>query len=257
MDKKIEIISIPALTDNYIWIIHNTETNLTSVIDPAEAKPVEKVLYEKGWELNQIINTHHHYDHTNGNRDLKNNWKAELIAPKLEEEKIDNIDLKISDGEEINIAGLNASVIHTPGHTLGHLCYFLPDELILFAGDTLFSLGCGRVFEGSHKQMYDSLAKIKKLDAKTTIYSGHEYTLSNAEFAIHVDKNNADLLLQKKEIEKLRFLNKPTLPTTLEIELKCNPFLRSEKKELAKSISMQHQKPEEVFSTLRAMKDNF
>ena len=192
MNKEFEITTIKSLTDNYIWILRNNSDNLTAVIDPGESVSVNKTLKKNQWDLNQIINTHHHYDHTDGNSKLKEKWNAELVAPKQEKNKIPNIDIEVKDGDLINLAGLKAKVIHTPGHTIGHVVYYLEKEKILFAGDTIFSLGCGRVFEGSMEDMYLSLKKIKNLDPKTLIYCGHEYTENNLKFAKEVEKENSD-----------------------------------------------------------------
>ena len=257
MTNKIEIITIPALSDNYIWLIHNSENNLTAAIDPAEAEPVEKILNEKGWELNQIINTHHHFDHTNGNYKLKEKWHSQLIAPRMEKSKIPSIDLEVEDNDEIQIVGLKSKVYHTPGHTLGHVIYYIDCNKILFAGDTMFSLGCGRVFEGTMQDMYKSLEKIKAFDPQTKIYCGHEYTESNLAFSIHIDPENKNLKNLSQQIMELRKLNKPTLPTNLSIELLCNPFLRTSNDAIASKLDCDSQNPLEVFTKLRKLKDNF
>ena len=257
MTNKIEIVSIPALNDNYIWIIHNSEKYLTSVIDPSESEPVDKLLHEKGWKLDQIINTHHHFDHTNGNYDLKNKWNSELVAPKMEKSKISNIDIEVEDNDEIKIAGLKSKVIHTPGHTIGHVIYYIDEHKVLFAGDTIFSLGCGRVFEGTMKQMYESLEKIKSFHPKTKIYCGHEYTETNLTFSLSIDPNNKELEHLSQQIIKLRKARKPTLPTELSLELLCNPFLRTDKDEIANKFDCKKGNPLEVFIKLRKLKDSF
>jgi len=257
MNKDIEIITIKALSDNYIWLLRNHSKKLTAVIDPAEAEPVEKILLKNNWWLNQIINTHHHYDHTNGNLKLMEKYNAELIAPKLEQEKIQNISHLVQEGDIIDIAGLPAKILHTPGHTLGHIIYYLHNERILFAGDTIFSLGCGRVFEGTMQDMYLSLEKIKKLDPKTTIYCGHEYTESNLNFALEVDPHNNELLNFADRILTQKLKSMPTIPTILKDEINCNPFLRSDNPEIAKNIGHRKMSAQEIFKFLREMKDNF
>jgi hydroxyacylglutathione hydrolase len=157
----IEINIIGALSDNYIYLLRNNEKNLTAVVDPGDANAVIKVLNDKGWHLDEIINTHHHHDHTDGNLKLREIYGSKLIAPIYEKERISNIDIFVSDNDIISIAGIETKVIHTPGHTIGHVCYYMPDENALFSGDTLFYLGCGRVFEGSMEQMWSSLARLK------------------------------------------------------------------------------------------------
>ena len=257
MNNEIEIITIPALSDNYIFLIHNRLKNLTSVIDPAEVKPVNLILEQKGWKLDQIINTHHHHDHTQGNQSLKNTWNAKIVGPKDEEDKILDLDIQVRNLDKIKIAGLDATVIHTPGHTLGHVMYHFPNEYILFAGDTIFSLGCGRVFEGTMENMWESLVKIRDMPPNTMIYCGHEYTINNLKFALHVDPNNKDLLKFGEHIHLTRSKQKPSIPTLLSTELACNPFLRVDKDTISKSVNSDHKNPYQVFSLLRAKKDNF
>ena len=257
MNKEFEITTIKSLTDNYIWILRNNSDNLTAVIDPGESDSVNKTLKKNQWDLNQIINTHHHYDHTDGNSKLKEKWNAELVAPKQEKNKIPNIDIEVKDGDLINLAGLKAKVIHTPGHTIGHVVYYLEKEKILFAGDTIFSLGCGRVFEGSMEDMYLSLKKIKNLDPKTLIYCGHEYTENNLKFAKEVEKQNNDFNFFSNKIFNLKELALPTIPTVLEDELKCNPFLRTNNPNIALYFGVSNYSDLEIFSKLRDLKDRF
>ena len=257
MKNIFEIITIKSLSDNYIWILRNNVKNLTTVIDPADHDDVNQVLISKNWKLDQIINTHHHFDHTNGNLKLKNKWKAELIGPEKEKHKINNIDHYVADGDKVQIAGLDALVIHSPGHTLGHVMYYFENEKILFAGDTIFSLGCGRVFEGTMYDMFSSLIKIKKLDPKTLIYCGHEYTENNLKFALEVNPNNENLKNFSKKVYKLLDAGKPTVPSLLEDELKCNPFLQTENIEISKYFNEDKLKGLELFSKLRELKDKF
>ena len=257
MNKEIEIITIKSLSDNYIWLLRNNIKNLTAVIDPGESEPVNRVLFQKNWSLNQIINTHHHYDHTNGNLELKKKWGAKLTAPEEEKNKIKNIDIGVIDDDEIEIAGLNARVIHTPGHTLGHVMFYLKKEKILFAGDTIFSLGCGRVFEGSMKDMFFSLNKIKSLDPETLIYCGHEYTANNLKFALEVDKQNEDLKIFSEKITDLKRSNLPTIPSLLKDELNCNPFLRTDDVNISLYFKNKRNNNLEIFTELRNLKDKF
>ena len=257
MNKEIEIITIKSLSNNYIWLLRNNIKNLTAVIDPGESEPVNRVLFQKNWSLDQIINTHHHYDHTNGNLELKKKWGAKLTAPEEEKNKIKNVDIGVIDNNEIEIAGLKARVIHTPGHTLGHVMFYLKKEKILFAGDTIFSLGCGRVFEGSMKDMFFSLNKIKSLDPETSIYCGHEYTENNLKFALEVDKQNEDLKIFSEKITDLKRSNLPTIPSLLKDELNCNPFLRATTCEIKTAVNMENDSNENVFAELRRRRDSF
>ena len=257
MNKEIEIITIKSLSNNYIWLLRNNIKDLTAVIDPGESEPVNRVLFQKNWSLNQIINTHHHYDHTNGNLELKKKWGAKLTAPEEEKNKIKNIDIGVIDDDEIDIAGLKARVIHTPGHTLGHVMFYLKKEKILFAGDTIFSLGCGRVFEGSMKDMFFSLNKIKSLDPETLIYCGHEYTENNLKFALEVDKQNEDLKIFSEKITDLKRSNLPTIPSLLKDELNCNPFLRTDDVNISLYFKNKRNNNLEIFTNLRNLKDKF
>jgi hydroxyacylglutathione hydrolase len=257
MNKEIEIITIKSLSDNYIWLLRNNSNNLTAVIDPGESEPVNRVLFQKNWQLNQIINTHHHYDHTNGNLELKKKWGSKLIAPEKEKNKIDNIDIEVTDDNEIEIAGLRAKVIHTPGHTLGHVMFYLKKEKILFAGDTIFSLGCGRVFEGTMQDMFFSLNKIKSLDPETLIYCGHEYTENNLKFALEVERQNEDLKKFSKKITALKKSGLPTIPSFLKDELNCNPFLRTDSLNISIYFKNKGNSNLDIFTKLRNLKDKF
>ena len=253
----IEIEIVPALSDNYIYIVHNQNKSLTAVIDPGEAEPVNKTLKEKNWELNQIINTHHHYDHTAGNDTLIKASNAKLIAPLYDKQRIQDVDQYVSDKDSIQIAGFDAEVIYTPGHTLGHVCYYLKNEKVLFSGDTLFHLGCGRVFEGTMEDMKNSLKKLVDLPDDITVFCGHEYTLSNAKFCISLEPNNNDLNKKYEEILNLRNDKKPTIPFNLGEEKKLNPFLKFDNQEFKNSINLNNSNEIETFKFVRNKKDNF
>ena len=253
----IEINIISALSDNYIYLLRNTEKNITSVIDPGEAEPVEKILNQKGWHLDEIVNTHHHYDHTGGNAKLREIYGSKLIAPIYEKEQISDIDIFVSDNDIISIAGIETRVIHTPGHTIGHVCFYMPEENKLFSGDTLFYLGCGRVFEGSMEQMWSSLAKLKTLPDNTLTYCGHEYTASNAKFSNHLDPHNELLKIAFSEIKTKRANLEPTIPFNLGKEKKINPFLRVDDKVFTNSIGLNTTSVSESFKEIRLQKDNF
>ena len=238
---NIEIIK--CLQDNYSYIVLDEKNNSACVIDPSDAKPIIDFIEKKKIHLQFILNTHHHFDHVGGNKELKKIYKAKIIGFEGDKHRIPEIDIFLKDREIWKNNNFEFKIFHIPGHTLGHICFNFYNEKILFTGDTLFSLGCGRVFEGTYKQMFNSLQLIKSFSSDTNIYCGHEYTLKNSEFCLKHDPNNPNL---KKKIQKIKEkLNKnlPTLPTTIKDEIECNIFLRTENLE--------------NFSKLRDLKDNF
>ena len=253
----LEIYIINALSDNYIYLLRNEYKNITSVIDPGEAEPVINFLNNKNWHLDEVINTHHHLDHIGGNRELVDIYKSKLIAPSYENSRISNVDILVSDNEIVNITGISTKVFHTPGHTLGHVCFYMPEEKYLFSGDTLFYLGCGRVFEGTMDQMWLSLVKLRSLPDDTTVYCGHEYTLSNMKFANYIDTNNALLNKVSLEIKNKREKGLPTVPFNLGIEKKINPFLRADDDNFIKLVGLSSNNATESFGEIRLKKDNF
>ena len=253
----LEINIIDAFSDNYIYLIRNESKNITSVVDPGESTPVIKFLKSKGWHLDEIVNTHHHHDHIGGNAELLKIYKPKLIGPLYDKNRISNIDVLVSDNEFINVAGVKTKVIHTPGHTLGHVCFYMEDEKCFFSGDTMFYLGCGRVFEGTMDQMWSSLLKLRFLPNDTLVYCGHEYTSSNAKFAKHIDPNNKLLDDAIVEIKNKREKGLPTIPFELGTEKKINPFLRADDQKFIDSINLKTSNPEKFFSTMRLKKDNF
>ena len=253
----LEINIIEAFSDNYIYIIRNELKNITSVVDPGESTPVIKFLQNKGWHLDEIVNTHHHHDHIGGNAELLEIYKSKLIAPIYDKSSISNIDILVSDNDLINIAGTRTKVIHTPGHTLGHVCFYMADQKCLFSGDTMFYLGCGRVFEGTMEQMWSSLLKLRSLPDNTSVYCGHEYTSSNAKFVSHIDPNNQLLKEAITKIKNNREMGLPTVPFELGKEKKINPFLRADDLIFTNSIGFKTNNPNKAFSAMRIKKDNF
>ena len=238
---KIEIIK--CLEDNYSYLIIDEKTNYACVVDPSEAEPIANFINNKNIKLKFILNTHHHYDHVGGNSDLKKKFGAKVVGFKNDKHRIPNIDILLEDNEIWKESVFEAKIIHIPGHTSGHICFYFMNDKIVFTGDTLFSLGCGRIFEGTYKQMYDSLIKLKNLPKDTKIYCGHEYTLKNSMFCSKYDKDNKNLEKKIFEINDKLKKNLPTIPSTIGEELACNIFLR------AKNL--------EDFSKLRDLKDNF
>ena len=252
-----QITPIPCLKDNYAYIINDNTHKIIGVVDPSEASPVINFLKKKNLKLNYILNTHNHYDHIGGNIELKKLYNAKVVGFAGDKHRIPGIDIVLEDNSHWTFGSSSVKILHIPGHTLGHICFFFEKEKIVFTGDTLFSLGCGRIFEGDHKQMLTSLNKIKKLPRNTKIYCGHEYTYKNAEFCIKYDNDNVDLKKKFEQIKKLRSADLPTLPTTLEEELKSNIFLRCDQNNLKIKLNMENQEDLEVFRKVRNLKDSF
>ncbi len=219
-----QIGTIPCLTDNYAYVIIDNLSNKVGVIDPSEDLPIIEFLKKQNLKLNYILNTHHHHDHIGGNIKLKKLYNAKIVGFEGDKHRIPGIDILLKDSEYWKFGNSKIKILHIPGHTLGHICFFFEKEKIAFTGDTLFSLGCGRIFEGSHKQMLKSLNKIKKLPKNTKIYCGHEYSYKNAEFCMKYDNNNVELKKKFEKIKKLRLKNLPTIPTSLDEEMKTNIF---------------------------------
>ncbi|MEC9099917.1 MAG: hydroxyacylglutathione hydrolase [Pseudomonadota bacterium] len=252
-----EIIVVPALSDNYIYIAHDTSNKTTLVVDPSEATPVLNALKTRGWTLTHILNTHHHGDHIGGNKELIDKFNPTLIGPLSEESRIPNMHKMVKEGDKINVGGHEGLVFETPGHTHGHIAVWFKDSDALFCGDTLFALGCGRVFEGTMEQMWDSLKKLRSLPISTKIYCGHEYTLSNAKFAQDIDPKNAALQKRIRKFEAMRADGLPTIPTLLADELGTNPFLRADDASFAEGLGLNTKDPVAIFTETRSRKDNF
>ena len=252
-----QVTPIPCLTDNYAYIINDSFSKSIGVVDPSEAQPIIAYLRKNNLKLNYILNTHHHFDHIGGNLELKKIYNAKIVGFDGDKQRIPGIDIMLKDKELWNFGNSVVKILHIPGHTMGHICFFFEKERIAFTGDTLFSLGCGRIFEGDHKQMLKSLNKIKKLPLNTKIYCGHEYTYKNAEFCMKYDKDNINLNKHFEKIKKLRSNNLPTIPSSLEDELKSNIFLRCDQNELKVKLKMKNQEDFKVFKKLRDLKEVF
>ena len=238
---KIEIIK--CLQDNYSYLLINEKNQNACVIDPSEAKPIIDFVEKKNINLKFILNTHHHHDHIGGNNELKKKYGAKIVGFKNDKDRIPEIDIFVENNQTWSNESFEAKIIHIPGHTSGHICFYFPKDKIAFTGDTLFSLGCGRIFEGTYEEMFSSLNKLKKLPIDTKIYCGHEYTLKNSMFCSQHEENNKNLEKKIFEIKDKLKNNLPTIPSTIGEELACNIFLR------AKNL--------ENFSKLRDLKDNF
>jgi hydroxyacylglutathione hydrolase len=247
----------PCLGDNYGYLIHDEENDLTAAIDTPEAGKIEEALEAKGWKLTHILNTHHHYDHSGGNEELKNKWGCVIVGSKSDAARIPGIDEQVGDGDTYTFGNHTAKVLDVSGHTQGHIAYYFEADQILFSGDALFALGCGRLFEGSAEQMWTSLQKLIALPDDTTVYCAHEYTQSNAKFALTVEPQNSELQERVKVIDELRSANKPTVPSNLGVEKRTNPFLRPMSSDLQETLGMTTAPLVDVFAETRLRKDSF
>jgi len=237
--------------------VHDPESGLTASIDAPEEQPIIDAAARRGWTITHIFTTHHHTDHVEANLVLKQKFGLEIIGPVNEAVAIPGLDRTVADGDEFHFGDHLVRVIETPGHTAGHICFHFPDDKILFAADTLFALGCGRLFERSASDMWSSLQKLAVLPDETAIYFGHEYTLSNARFALTIDPDNERLKTRAAEIEELRADGKFTIPTMMGLEKETNPFLRPADPAIRRNLIMEGRTNEEVFAEIRKRKDNF
>ena len=252
---KIEII--PCLNDNYSYLIHDEISNTVAIVDPSEFIPCDTIISKNYKKLDFILNTHHHYDHVGGNEELKKKYNSKVLGFENDKNRIPQIDTVLKDNQEFKIGTLNFTTIFIPGHTRGHVAFYFKKERVVFSGDTLFSLGCGRVFEGTYKQMFQSLNKLKNLPGETKVYCGHEYTFKNLEFCLKFNPNN-DFLKKKKDNIKLSLKNKkPTIPSTIADEIKANIFFRVNDPDVKKAINLENSPDIEIFTKLRDLKDNF
>ncbi len=236
------IETIRCLEDNFSYILIDQNKN-ACVIDPSESEPIINFVEKNNIKIKYILNTHHHFDHIGGNKELKKKYNAKIVAYKNDLHRIPDVDISLKNNQIWTAENFKSKIIHIPGHTNGHICFFFENEKIAFTGDTLFSLGCGRIFEGTYEEMFSSLKKLKELPKETKIYCGHEYTLKNSEFCLKYDKNNKRLQKKITEIKNKVNNNIPTVPSTIDDEIACNIFLR------AKTLG--------EFSKLRDLKDNF
>ena len=238
----LEVVPVPVLTDNYVWLVHDSESGETAAVDPSVADPVLAAAAAKGWQLSQVLNTHWHPDHTGGNAAIQSATGSPIIAP-AEAERVSKVDGVMAEGDRVRVCGAEALVWEIPAHTAGHIAYYFEDEGMIFVGDTMFAMGCGRLFEGTAEQMYANLQRIAALPGDVRIYCGHEYTLANARFAADVEPNNAAVAARLKKVEALRASGDVTLPTTVAEERETNPFVRATNWE--------------EFARLRSAKDSF
>jgi hydroxyacylglutathione hydrolase len=255
--SPLQIEILPAFSDNYIYLLRESKRGTTGVVDPGAAEPVLARLDGSGWKLDWILSTHHHQDHTGGNLELKRRTGCQIAGPAGERESIPGLDVELREGDRFALGEAAAAVLETPGHTRGHISYWFEDEKALFCADTLFSLGCGRVFEGTMAQMWSSLEKLAALPVATRVYCGHEYTQSNARFALTVDPDNPALTRRAAEVDRLRAAGRPTIPSTIGAERETNPFLRAADQRIRKGLGLIGAADDEVFAEIRRRKDRF
>lgn len=250
------IRQIPTRQDNYVYLAHDPSTGKTAVIDPSDAEPVRKVLAETGWKLTHILNTHHHNDHIGGDAELKAEWNAIIVGPRADRDRIPGIDVEVGDHDTYTVGTQTAQVFDVPGHTRGHIAFWFPESRALFCGDTIFMLGCGRLFEGTPEQMWTSIGKLRVLPKDTRVFCAHEYTQANARFAITVDPENGALADRKIRIDAMRAEGKSTVPATLGEELETNPFLRADQPSVQQAAGIPGDAVA-TFAEIRRRKDHF
>ena len=253
----LQIHQFPTRSDNFGVLIHDPKTEATAAIDAPDAEELLAALHEKGWTLTHILTTHHHHDHTAGNTIVKRMTGCTIVGPALEAPSIPAIDVKVAEGDTIDIGSAKATVIETPGHTRGHISYYFPEDEIVFVGDTLFSVGCGKLLEGDAKTMWASLQKLMILPPETKVYCGHEYTDKNCKFALTIEPENEALRTRAAEAAALTEEGEATLPTTIGQELATNPFLRPSSAGIQKRLGMEGRELFEIFGEIRKRKDRF
>ncbi len=253
----IQIHQFPALSDNFAYVIREEKSGLVACVDTPESAPIIRFLESKGWKLDFIFNTHHHRDHVGGNRDLIERYGCEVYGAKKDKARIPGITRELEAGEEFRFGEEPVKVFGADGHTIGHIVYWMPESRALFVGDTIFSLGCGKLFEGSPQEMWTTLSRLRELPDDTMIYGAHEYTLENAQYALLAEPGNRELQSRVKECQTLRAAGKFTVPSTMASEKACNPFLRPESPDLQKYVGAEGKKLWEIFGAIRASKDEF
>jgi len=254
---SLDIVQIPVLQDNYLYLIHEPVSGDTAIVDPAVDAPVVAELEKRGWTLTHILNTHHHWDHTGANLALKERYRLTVIGPAQDKARIPGIDICVDEGDQITLGGVVADVYFVPGHTSGHIAYHFAADKALFCGDTLFSMGCGRLFEGTPEQMWGSIQKLMALPDETRIFCAHEYTTANGNFALSVEPKNTALNARMADVHMLRATDQPTVPTTLALEKETNPFLRPMSPEIQEMLGMPGAPLTDIFAEVRRRKDSF
>jgi hydroxyacylglutathione hydrolase len=257
MTMPIEILTVPCLSDNYAFLVHDGDSGQTALVDAPEAAPILNALSQRGWTLDEVWITHHHADHVQGLDAIKAVHPVKVRGAAKDAARLPHLDVAHQDEDRFEFAGRPVRVMDVSGHTIGHIAYYLADANAAFTADSLMALGCGRLFEGSAEQMWSSLSKLARLPAETQVYSGHEYTASNAKFALTIDPNNPDLISRAEATEKANAAGEPTVPSLLSLELATNPFLRAENPDIRARLGMQEATNTAVFAEIRARKDSF
>ncbi len=251
------IETIPCLQDNYAFLAHDEASGATALVDAPEAAPILTMLENKNWSLTHVLLTHHHWDHVDGLQEIMSHYKPTIIGAKADADRLPSLDLAVVEGDTVTIGTEVGTVLDVSGHTLGHIAFHFPSSKVVFTADSLMAMGCGRVFEGTKPQMWDSLQKLAALPPETVVCSGHEYTQSNAKFALSIDPDNKALRDRASAIDKLRLDGKATVPSVLSEELATNPFLRADDAQLKQALGMAGADSAEVFAEIRTRKDNF
>lgn len=254
-DVPVSVVTIPCLADNYAYLVHNEVTGDTALVDAPEVAPIEVALADRNWQLGSILVTHHHWDHVQGVDSLRKRYGASVIGHARDSKRLPRLDQAVEEGDEISVCGRQFSVLDVSGHTIGHIAFV--SDGVAFTADSLMALGCGKVFEGTFEMMWRSLEKLTSLPTDTLICSGHEYTLSNARFALTIEPDNAALQKRFEDVEARRKTSLPTVPSLLSLELETNPFIRAGLPEVKAGLGMSSASDVEVFATIRTRKDNF
>lgn len=252
-----DLITIPCLSDNYAYLLHDHDTGETACIDVPEAGPILAALQDHGWTLSQVWLTHHHGDHVDGLTDLLAGQHASVVGAIADAHRMPELNVSVKEGDTVKLGNLSARILDVSGHTVGHIAFHVPEAKVVFTADSLMALGCGRLFEGTPAQMWTSLQKLMALPQDTTICSGHEYTASNAKFALSVDPDNTALISRANAVESARAKGEPTVPSQLSTELETNPFLRPADPGIRATLGMPDASDSDVFAEIRKRKDNF
>jgi hydroxyacylglutathione hydrolase len=257
MSTSLEIVRIPVLSDNYVWLMREAQSGSVGVVDPAVAAPVLAEAEKRRWKITHILNTHHHGDHVGGNREIKDATGCTIVGFARDKARIPGIDITVEDGDRYRFGEAEAEVFFIPGHTSGHIAYAFKEQRALFCGDTIFALGCGKMFEGTPQQFWHSLERLRALPDDMRVYCAHEYTQSNARFAVTIETDNQQLMARRESIDAARARNEATVPSLLGEEKQTNPFLRADRPSVQKAVGMLGQDPVKVFAEVRHRKDVF